>query len=857
MLSPGVYITETDKSQVVTASSNSTGVFAGDFSKGPVGAHSLINTIDEFVQYYGKPNATNYNDWFQVYTYLTYASQIYVSRASNYKGNFVELANTKVKQVGQEVPRIPGVQASNEFATAVNEGVAGNNLKVTISQGAPIITQAQQAASNDLATAVTPGEDGNNLSIKITKTGHEVTKEAIKATSDIATAVTPGEDGNKIKVEIKPGADFVTVQEQKASCDLAVAKLAGSTGNDLRINVTGAQGAWVIDVYYKDQKVQTLNSIADESDATNLDSSYLTFVDKVPFEVKEYQLTGGVDEAKEKTFDIITTVDNTEEDNQNVQKIADIQDNAFVTFHIDVLATQVAQLTGGANEETRDLFSVETLYNTEVKDTQTNVNNITELSNNNFVTFNQKYKDEFQEGEFPLANGLDEESEETFIFRTIDKTAPYDVLEQRNVQQFSDLKDNAFVIFNRAYVGPLQLGEYPLEGGVDGSGGGFDYSKVQVSSLKNIEIGNIVKFESSSELFKIIDVDTNELFVSLDRKLDENLLPEVDSQVYDVQIALTGVAEAVDSTAVTPTNYLDENGVNQLHQVPKVVSADKLFGALTTENIINSSDFEEKHDSISFTSPDSRIKFFARNPGTWAKNIKISIAHANNFELNDTSEKHIPCYAFPGILVDDLYEYAPKDDQLAVSVYDVEQGAVVETYLVSLDETARDSSNKSMFIENVINGDSTYIFCKVNEASTDNVADYTLRFTYDALGNSSYIGQNLVLTNYRDSDIQRDDLIDAYDIFGNKEEIDIDCVIANEFDDGSSAKSLTETRQDCICFIGARYSDVVNKKSLVAINNLVNARKSGYLNFNSMFTCAAGNYIQIYDKYNDKNRYAC
>ncbi len=83
----------------------------------------------------------------------------------------------------------------------------------------------------------------------------------------------------------------------------------------------------------------------------------------------------------------------------------------------------------------------------------------------------------------------------------------------------------------------------------------------------------------------------------------------------------------------------------------------------------------------------------------------------------------------------------------------------------------------------------------------------------------------------------------------------IDCIIANELDSGASAKELADSRKDCIAFIGCSYGDVVGKKSSDAVANLIETRTSGSLNFNSMFTVFVGNYIYIYDRYNDKNRW--
>jgi phage tail sheath protein FI len=141
---------------------------------------------------------------------------------------------------------------------------------------------------------------------------------------------------------------------------------------------------------------------------------------------------------------------------------------------------------------------------------------------------------------------------------------------------------------------------------------------------------------------------------------------------------------------------------------------------------------------------------------------------------------------------------------------------------------------------------------KDNTGNTNTIADYTL--AYDT-GTSGYIGSNLTLAYATDSAIQADDLLNAYDIFSNKEELDIDIVIANELDAGASAKVLVDTREDCIGFIGANYGDVVGQKSATAVSNLVAWRQSGSLNYNDMFLVACANYKYQYDRYNDKYRW--
>ena len=146
-------------------------------------------------------------------------------------------------------------------------------------------------------------------------------------------------------------------------------------------------------------------------------------------------------------------------------------------------------------------------------------------------------------------------------------------------------------------------------------------------------------------------------------------------------------------------------------------------------------------------------------------------------------------------------------------------------------------------------GDDVVLYIKVNDANTAHCGSYTL--VYDEK-NEKYVGTLLQLKNASDSDIQADDLLEAYECFENKEMIDIDIVIANELDSGVSARKLVTGRQDCICFIGAPYSMLVGKKSTVCISNLVKWRKSGSINFDSRYCVAIGNYKYMYDRYQDE-----
>jgi len=292
--------------------------------------------------------------------------------------------------------------------------------------------------------------------------------------------------------------------------------------------------------------------------------------------------------------------------------------------------------------------------------------------------------------------------------------------------------------------------------------------------------------------------------------------------VYTVQHVMNALVEPVSSgLAITPAQLYANNLL-----------------------IENDADYLAKELSIPFSSATSKLKIIARNPGAWANNIEVAIATPAAFGLAVGTE------AFPGIALDSLFEYAPIGTEVGVIIR--ENGIIVETWIGDFNINAKDFNNKSKYIEDVINTMSQYVYCKDNTANTAPIQDYVaVMGAVDAATAATLVATNpgvLVMSQGTDSPIQNDDLALAYDLFSNKEQLDIDIVIANELDAGVSANTLCTTRADCIGFIGANYADVVGQKSAIAVGNLINWRKTGSLNINNMFLVACANYKYQYDK---------
>lgn len=407
---------------------------------------------------------------------------------------------------------------------------------------------------------------------------------------------------------------------------------------------------------------------------------------------------------------------------------------------------------------------------------------------------------------------------------------------------------NKLLVARAANVGGT---ETPISGCAVDSTYAAGVSIVGLSTAASVSTGMLITFgdaaTGSEVVYEIVTVDNVGNEITLDRPLD-NAVPS-GAVVNTWMQSLNGVVEIPRSSNTTTSTFQkDATGATDTIDVPNaaVTTYTKYLNELIV--IQNASDFESKETSIAFSNPDNALKFIARNPGAWASEVEICVALPSSFEANATNPAlHTPRYAFEGVVLDDLFEYAPTGSEFGVVI---KVGSEIkEVFLVSANPDAKDHNNKSMYVETVINTQSFYVFVKDNGNTP---ADTTLAYDY---ATDVYVGSPATFVYAMDSDIQADDLANAYDLFSNKEELDIDIVIANELDAGVSAKNLADTRQDCIAFIGANYGDTVGKKAADAVSLLVAWRKSGAINYNNMFCVANGNYKYQYDRYNDKYRW--
>lgn len=338
----------------------------------------------------------------------------------------------------------------------------------------------------------------------------------------------------------------------------------------------------------------------------------------------------------------------------------------------------------------------------------------------------------------------------------------------------------------------------------------------------NSLIGDYIVFGEISKVYKVHSVDVVNSTVTLDNPIMD--VVDAGVNIYGAQPHINAVAE------------VGEDGV-------LVPDADVYMNRSVVKN---SADFELKQTSIV---KDGALKFISKNPGSWALNVDICIASEDDF-ASGLSE------AFEGINLNGLFQYIPNALNKEYAVVIKSGSDIVETFLVSLIEGAKDYNGKSIFIEDIINRQSSYLFCVYSGLGGE-----LNTHLYNAVHVDPLTGLNVDVTELQpiamkfgaDGKATKADLMNCYDLYADKELIDIDIVIIPEEMNAEGIDFCTK-RADVIGYLGARFEDVVGVKSTVAVNNLVTYVTST-LNKDSKYVSFIGNYSYIYDRISDKYRW--
>jgi len=124
-VSPGVLVKEIDLTNVVPASATSIGAIVGAFEKGPMNEVIPIGSERELIQVFGKPNNTNFENWFTAANFLQYGNALRVVRIETGARNAVASGGSIV------IDNEPGDGSTTDFPLT-NAASDADLLEVTI-----------------------------------------------------------------------------------------------------------------------------------------------------------------------------------------------------------------------------------------------------------------------------------------------------------------------------------------------------------------------------------------------------------------------------------------------------------------------------------------------------------------------------------------------------------------------------------------------------------------------------------------------------------------------------------------------------------------------------------------------------
>ena len=169
-VSPGVLVQEKDLTRIIPAVSTSIGAFAGEFRKGPIDEITTISSEQELVSVFGKPDASNYEDFFSAANFLQYSNALRVVRVQNSSvSNATESGSTFViKNLTDYVDNYSGGQGSVGLWAAKTAGAWGNNLKISQCPSSTVYSSAGitvNDSSTSVGDTVVTVSDGTSINV--------------------------------------------------------------------------------------------------------------------------------------------------------------------------------------------------------------------------------------------------------------------------------------------------------------------------------------------------------------------------------------------------------------------------------------------------------------------------------------------------------------------------------------------------------------------------------------------------------------------------------------------------------------------------------------------------------------------
>jgi len=155
-VSPGVLVQEKDLTRIIPAVSTSIGAFAGTFTQGPLDEVVSISSEQELVSTFGKPNNSNFEDFFSAANFLQYSNALRVVRVQNSSvSNATESGSAFIiKNTTDYTNSYADGSASVGMWAARTPGAFGNSLQISQCASATAYEESNKTTVADAAMAV-------------------------------------------------------------------------------------------------------------------------------------------------------------------------------------------------------------------------------------------------------------------------------------------------------------------------------------------------------------------------------------------------------------------------------------------------------------------------------------------------------------------------------------------------------------------------------------------------------------------------------------------------------------------------------------------------------------------------------
>ena len=155
-VSPGVLVQEKDLTRIIPAVSTSIGAIAIKAIKGPLDEVVSISSEQELVSMFGKPDTSNFEDWFTASNYLQYSNALRVVRVQNSGvSNATESGSALViKNTTDYTNNYADGSGSVGLWAARSAGVWGNSIEISTCPSATAYEETTKTTVNDSATAI-------------------------------------------------------------------------------------------------------------------------------------------------------------------------------------------------------------------------------------------------------------------------------------------------------------------------------------------------------------------------------------------------------------------------------------------------------------------------------------------------------------------------------------------------------------------------------------------------------------------------------------------------------------------------------------------------------------------------------